>query len=429
MFKTILENWLKDNHTKVTSPLVGAYIGSFILFNWKYFYVLFWGTGTVENRLSFFNQFVGLNNIESWLYPLLASLAYVFILPFINLATTHLLKLSDRLRLQTATNNELAKIEKNKEVQKQRYLADPDKPFLQREIEAELKEREEKAEKEKLQREAIQAEAQLAKEKLVEQEAITKQAEMEQEKTRISLEKDQSKFRLAKAREEEELKELAAPLLFNLTIRLSESLADEEITLPLHVLVDIYVKLFGYSNAQQLLEDREFRYSNLSNLFFLLYDPKELTEALRLTFEKHKFEIDTQLIFDHLSETLRYLPKPIHLITDDEVEDSFRDFVDDYNNIHDAFDLDSVTSAMAETNAYFDDIQIEGPVRIKHTKNPRNIAATFEATLSGTTHEDKAFNGDTIHAEFHLISTPILGQNGFGKPIMHDSAASVDLEF
>jgi hypothetical protein len=427
--KTILENWFKDSHTKVTSPLVGAYISSFILFNWKYFYVLFWGTGTVENRLSFFNQFVGFTNIESWLYPLLAALVYVFLLPFINYGTTRLLEYPDTIRLDAATKSEMNKIRENKKVQKHRYLADPDKPFLQREIEAELKEQEERAEKEKLQREAIQAEAQLAKEKLVEQEAITKQAEMEQEKTRISLEKDQSKFRLAKAREEEELKELAAPLLFNLTIRLSESLADEEIILPLHVLVDIYVKLFGYDNAQQLLEDREFRYSNLSNLFFLLYDPKELTEALRLTFETHKIEIDTQLIFDHLSETLAYLPKPIHLIADDEVEDSFKNFVDDYNNIHAAFNLDSVTSAMAETNAYFDDIQIKDLVQVIHHKEPRSITATFEATISGTTHEDKAFYGDSINATFDLVSDPLLGRNGFRKPIMYGSEASVDQDF
>ena len=148
---------------RFTSPLVGAYISSFILFNWKYFYVLFWGTGTVENRLSFFNQFVGFTNIESWLYPLLAALVYVFLLPFINYGTTRLLEYPDTIRLDAATKSEMNKIQKNKKVQKQRYLADPDKPFLQREIEAELKEQEERAEKERLDRETAQAKGNLLK--------------------------------------------------------------------------------------------------------------------------------------------------------------------------------------------------------------------------------------------------------------------------
>ena len=134
---------------------------------------------------------------------------------------------------------------------------------------------------------------------------------------------------------------------------------------------------------------------------------EEFTKELRLIFEKHKIKIDTQLIFDNLSESLAYLPKPIHLISDDEVEDSFKDFVDNYDNIHAAFDLDSVTSAMAETNAYFDDIQIKDYVQVIHHKEPRSITATFEATISRTTHEDKAFYSDyTINATFDLVSTP-----------------------
>lgn len=40
MVQDLLKSWLSDNKVKVTSPVLGAFIGAWAIFNWKRFLLL-----------------------------------------------------------------------------------------------------------------------------------------------------------------------------------------------------------------------------------------------------------------------------------------------------------------------------------------------------------------------------------------------------
>ena len=68
------------------------------------------------------------------------------------------------------------------------------------------------------------------------------------------------------------------PLLFQLILPFSELLGDDDITIPLNVILEIYVKLFGYESSDELLTDTAFRAESL-RISFLLYEPRRIYQG------------------------------------------------------------------------------------------------------------------------------------------------------
>ena len=70
---------------RVTSPLAGVFILSWLAFNWKAPLVLFWGDGTMQDRISFVSENY-LNDIHhNIFYPVYATLIILSIYPVLSI--------------------------------------------------------------------------------------------------------------------------------------------------------------------------------------------------------------------------------------------------------------------------------------------------------------------------------------------------------
>jgi hypothetical protein len=98
MVKELLTSWFNDNKVKITSPVLGSFMGAWVLFNWKNFLLLFWGAGTLEVRLQAFDKVLTFSNCSIWLWPLLVALVYALVLPYLNIVTQKILGHADELR-------------------------------------------------------------------------------------------------------------------------------------------------------------------------------------------------------------------------------------------------------------------------------------------------------------------------------------------
>ncbi|WP_303847139.1 hypothetical protein [Aeromonas sobria] len=92
MVQALLKSWFSDNKVKITSPVLGAFIGAWAIFNWKHFLLLFWGGDTLEVRLIAFENILTFENLGVWLFPFSVALLYAFGLPYLNVVSHKILK-------------------------------------------------------------------------------------------------------------------------------------------------------------------------------------------------------------------------------------------------------------------------------------------------------------------------------------------------
>ena len=114
MVQDLIKGWFSDNRVKITSPVLGAFMGAWVLFNWKYFLLLFWGKGDLEVRLLAFEEIITTSNLSIWLWPLLVALAYAFGLPYLNVLSHKLLKRAEEWRHSEVVGIDIIKAKKKR---------------------------------------------------------------------------------------------------------------------------------------------------------------------------------------------------------------------------------------------------------------------------------------------------------------------------
>ena len=111
-FKTLFANATE----RIKNPLIGTFLMSWIVFNWKAILVLLFSSLDIEKRLSYLAEHF--NNIGNLLiYPLIVALGYIFLLPYINLWIDKLLSDSNLKHHKIIQRKTLFAIEADKEVE------------------------------------------------------------------------------------------------------------------------------------------------------------------------------------------------------------------------------------------------------------------------------------------------------------------------
>lgn len=111
--KEFLQNIFKTTEERIKNPFIGAFISSWILFNWKPILFIIFSSKIIEDKINFIeNNFVATNHIL-W-YPLIAAIFYVLILPYISLLFDILLKYSLLKRNDIVVSKQKQNIENKK---------------------------------------------------------------------------------------------------------------------------------------------------------------------------------------------------------------------------------------------------------------------------------------------------------------------------
>lgn len=91
--KELLQSFFKTSEERIKNPFIGAFITSWIAFNWKPIIFLLFSTKSIEDKIIFIEA-----NYSQVLYililPLIAALFYLLILPYLNLLFDEILKFS-----------------------------------------------------------------------------------------------------------------------------------------------------------------------------------------------------------------------------------------------------------------------------------------------------------------------------------------------
>ncbi|WP_339724131.1 hypothetical protein [uncultured Paraglaciecola sp.] len=419
--KDILTNWAKDNQLKMTSPVIGAFISAWILFNWDRFLLLFWGEGELPIRLKQFQDTTNISDYQFWLWPLLVALIYVFGLPYLNILTQKTKRHAELLRHNEVVDTDITKEIKLAKLNEEKYKSNPNNDYLGQKIKYELEQKEAEAKKaeaevEKKQSEAeiLAAEAKEAASRAEQESSKEKTAKLELEKQQRSAEKEKHSHELTKSRHINELATLRFPTAYQYIYRLSEDLAELGYILKLDTLANVIAITFGYSNAEKLITDNNFTQATLSDLSFVVYDSSDFINQLESILDKDGSEvIDESELFDFVIQVFETIDH-CKLIPSDSLKEEAVSYIEE--NGFEILELDQVNSEMAATNAIFDEINEFVVNDMNFDAKNNTCSVNMSGSVSGTNQEDKMFSGDTIDVQFTLSYKPLIGANGFGSP-------------
>jgi hypothetical protein len=113
--KEFLQNIFKSTEERIKNPFIGAFMTSWILFNWKPILFVIFSSKIIEDKINFIDEnFVATNHLL-W-YPLCAAIFYVLVLPYISLLFDILLKYSLLKRNDIVVNKQKQNIENQKQL-------------------------------------------------------------------------------------------------------------------------------------------------------------------------------------------------------------------------------------------------------------------------------------------------------------------------
>lgn len=427
MIKELLTSWLGDNKVKISSPVIGSFIGSWVLFNWKHFLLLFWGAGILETRLEVFDAVLTSSNYSIWLWPLLVALLYAFGLPYLNVLSHKLLKRAEEWRHNEVVEIDIIKAKRKAELNEELYKGDPNNAYLGRKLEAELKKKDAEAEKARLDTEKANAET---KEAIALEEKAEAEAKQEKLKVAEAIRKDdreQQAHELAKSRHHQEVVNNNFPTLYLLLDILSKSLLQDSIYLSIGLISEAISTSFGYDDVDSMLIDDKFSLEHLENLACVVYEDKTYLKNLKAIISKYNEPVDEGTLFDHLIGVFEELDK-FSFIPADSMDDIVKDYIDDSSHFFDLINDDHVGGAIAETNAHSFGVEYVEFDRVNKAGNGEYVADAT-VNIQGEMDDDRPYSGHEINASIQLVYKPIIGRNGYDTPDIEVQSASLNREY
>jgi hypothetical protein len=113
--KELLQSIFKTTEERVKNPFIGAFMTSWILFNWKPLVFLVFAQKKIEDKILYIdNNFSNIRHLL--LFPLSAAIFYVLVLPYLSLIFELLLKTSLLKRNEILVNRKKQNIDNEKQV-------------------------------------------------------------------------------------------------------------------------------------------------------------------------------------------------------------------------------------------------------------------------------------------------------------------------
>lgn len=113
--KELLQSVFRTTEERVKNPFIGAFITSWVLFNWKPILFILFSAKNIEEKITFINENFSDLKLLIW-FPLLAVFFYILLLPYLNLLFDILLKYSLFKRNEIVINKQKQIIDNQKQI-------------------------------------------------------------------------------------------------------------------------------------------------------------------------------------------------------------------------------------------------------------------------------------------------------------------------
>jgi hypothetical protein len=417
----ILQSVSGNTKTKVEDPFIGAFLGSWIICNWSNLAILLWGDGTAAERIKALVEYFKNTNFVGWntvfVIPLCMALLFLFAFPWASLVLKSLQRFANERLHQQAVSIEVAKIKQREVLNKQKLLADPEKRFLEQNVQLDIDRRKEIIEQLKLrgikrkeQAEAAIAASETALASAREAKSRANQEELEEEKKQKGAMLERQRFNVASARLKSAQASNRFPSSYSFMLAIEESLKEDGVQLSLAGLGETVAMVFGYESFHSLINDENFNNERLSQVSYIYYDPKEFAVALEAIVQDEKSDnenLESDLLFDHVLSVFESLD--YKMLAEDQVEEVCRDVCD--NVKYDLLNGDEFSGPIAESDSIFDEIEIGDLEKIVFDNG---LSVSFSGSASGSHRKDDELPGRDIGFSIEVTSALLLGTRALG---------------
>lgn len=95
----LIKSFMDASKELLKSPISGAFICSFIIYNWRPIAILFFSKASIEDKIAIVNQETYYNK-GAIIYPILIALLYTLVIPFVMMGIDYVLTFSKKVRLK-----------------------------------------------------------------------------------------------------------------------------------------------------------------------------------------------------------------------------------------------------------------------------------------------------------------------------------------
>lgn len=116
--KEFINNFFQASNERLKNPLIFSFLISWIAFNWKPIFTLFLSEKKIEDRITYITE--NFNKIELTLsYPLIFSLGYVLLLPYLTWLIESLVRYAKTGRKENLINEQLSDLKGKQKIAKE----------------------------------------------------------------------------------------------------------------------------------------------------------------------------------------------------------------------------------------------------------------------------------------------------------------------
>ncbi|MCW8833799.1 MAG: hypothetical protein OQK09_12205 [Colwellia sp.] len=401
--------------TRVSDPVIGTFLTSWLICNWHYVGLLFFGEGNATQRISGFykywssSDFFAFNSI--FVIPFLLTLSYLFIFPWLSLVVKALqVAVNDKLH-QQAVDIDLIKVTQQEELNKAKLKANPDKQFLEQIIQLEIDRKKEVSKQRKQRTIRFTEKAIAAKAKADEANSKRDLVNIEKEKKERQEELERQRFNLSSAEVRAAMASNRFPSAFLFISLISDSLKQDDIILSVSASCKIVAAIFGYDNFKSLLSDEEFDNESLSSVKYIYYDDSELAKKLEEIISEENSnneDFTSDMLFDHIRMVFDELPYAFANI--DDLAQLSLELCE--NDSYSLLENDGTSGAIAESDTIYDEVNIEG---IDSSKFDGKFTAFINASASGSHRKEHDIPGRDMTIRAEVISSVLVGKYALGE--------------
>lgn len=406
---------------RVTDPLIGTFVLSWLACNWNQVALLLWGEGKPSERINSLHLYLTTTEFFAFnalfFIPLLFSFFYLAIFPWASLILKALVQVvNDRLYKQ-AISVELNKERLQENLNKARLLSNPEKQFIEQSVQWDLDRKAEilnhiRNRGLRLESKAIEQAHKAAEAEAVAAEAKSRasaaQHEEESKKNQAELERQRFNINISKLRAAAASHRFPSAYLF--ISKLAENLKFDDIQLSIEGLGAVVAAVFGYDSFQEILNDESFNNESFSKIEYIYYDSERLASRLESIVADEQLSSKTltpDMLFDHI--LMLFDDLPYSFVDLDALEEKCIEFFED--NRYSLLEHEGVSSAIAESDTIFDDVTLDF-VRTVAFEN--GFSAKLQAEAQGSHRRDSSIPGRTMFLDIEIKSRLQVGKQALG---------------
>jgi len=407
--------------TRINDPFIGTFICSWVVCNWNHLSLLFWGEGKVTERISIFYNYLSETPKWEWNHvftiPLVIAIGYLFLFPWLSMLINFLQHWANEQLHKQAVDRELIKIDQQKNLNKEKLKANPNKQFLEQLVQQDINKRNEILGHVKQRSSRLEAKTTEAKAKAKEQEAKAQEAESKASLLILDLEKKNKQTELERIRFESDSAKARAthashrfPSVYFLMLKIEETLSEDAIKISLNALGSIVAALFGYENFEELLNDKNFNNEALGKVEYVYYDDElaKRLEQIVLDEDSDNEDFSADLIFNHFE--MLFEDGPFKLIAGDNLAEECKDEFE--RDPYDIFNGDGTSGAIAESDTVFDNIE---DISIEKFDFNNGFYAELSANASGSHRKEEGVPGRSMTVSIIMQCDVLVGKFGLGS--------------